>query len=81
MKQTLAIPLDEAVIQQAQRLATLRQAQSAAYHSMTLQQFLSEQLTQLIEQLAVEYHVQAKPQVLTAPQRLKIHFGLLPFVI
>jgi hypothetical protein len=60
MKQIFAIPLDEAVIQQARLLATLRQAQGTAYHSMTLQQFLSEELTRLIEQLSAEYDEQTK---------------------
>ncbi|GEM_PF-849969 len=52
MKQTLAIPLDEAVIQQARLLAT--------YRSITLQQLLNEELTRLIEQLAAESYEQTK---------------------
>jgi hypothetical protein len=78
MKQTLTIPLDEAVIQQARLLATLRQAQGTAYHSLTLQQFLSEELTRLIEQLAAEYYAQTKQHAFTQME-VGCHLGGTPY--
>lgn len=70
MKQTLSIPLDEAVIQRAQLIA--------AYHSMTLQQLLSEALSRLVEQLAAEDYEQAKQRAF-AQMEAGFHLGGMPF--
>ncbi len=66
MKQTLAISLDEALIQKATFIA--------ASHATTVSQLLSEELTRLINQLAANHYEQTKQHAF-AQMEIGCHLG------